>query len=269
MADDTKPGLTGPLLGEDDPDPVAVQRANGESPFFLTCEHAGRQVPRRLGDLGLHESEFERHIAWDIGAAGMARDLSARLDAALVMQNYSRLVVDCNRSPDHHDFIPAISEHTEIPGNRDIHPQEISARADAVYRPYHDTIAQALDSRHDECRMSVLVAVHSFTPVFKGEPRPWHVGLLFNRDDRLARVLREGMNGNPDLCVGINEPYAISDETDYTLPVHGERRGIPHIEFEIRQDLIETVDGQREWGGYLADWLLGCESFLDSFVDHR
>jgi len=185
------------------------------------------------------------------------------------MQNYSRLVVDCNRSPRHHDFIPTVSEHTEIPGNLDLHPDEISARTDEIYHPYHDGIVEALDRRDDHHRTSVLVAVHSFTPQFKGAARPWHVGLLFNRDERLARILHAKMNGNPELCIGMNEPYAISDETDYTLPVHGESRGIPHIEFEIRQDLIETEHGQRQWAEYLADWLLGCDKFLDTLVVHQ
>ena len=269
MAADMNLAGPGPLLGGDDPYPVEIARPDGKSPFFLTCEHAGREIPQRLGDLGLHEREFDRHIAWDIGAAKVARGLSARLDAALIMQNYSRLVVDCNRSPRHHDFIPTVSEYTEIPGNRDLNSDEVSARTDEIYHPYHDSIMEALDRRDDDRRVSVLVAVHSFTPLFKDVARPWHVGLLFNRDERLAQILRAKMNGNPDLCIGMNEPYAISDETDYTLPVHGERRGIPHIEFEIRQDLIETEHDQRQWAEYLADWLLGCNNFLDTLVVHR
>lgn len=252
------------LLGPDDPYPVEVERAEGQSPFFITCEHAGRQIPRRLGDLGLQASDLQRHIAWDIGAADVSRHLSSRLDATLVMQAYSRLVIDCNRSPDHSDSIPTLSEHTEIPGNRDLHPGHVDARIEEVFRPYHDAIGRALDARRDEGRDSILIALHSFTPVFKGNARPWHVGLLYNRDDRLARRLTDLVDGDGSLCLGLNEPYAISDETDYTIPVHGEGRNILHIEFEIRQDLIASDDGQREWATRLEEWLLGSMDLLVS-----
>lgn len=131
------------LLGPDDGHPVEMHRAEGGSPFFLTCEHAGREIPRRLGDLGVEESELRRHIAWDIGAAEVARGLSARLDATLILQTYSRLVIDCNRTIDSHDSIPTVSEHTEIPGNRNLHPDEAAARVDEVFRPYHDSAACA------------------------------------------------------------------------------------------------------------------------------
>jgi predicted N-formylglutamate amidohydrolase len=257
------------LLGPDDPHPVKVDRAGGDSPFFITCEHAGREIPRRLGSLGLQAAELQRHIAWDIGAAEVARHLSTRLDATLVLQNYSRLVIDCNRTLDRHDSIPTVSEHMEIPGNRDLHPDEVAARAAEVFQPYHDSIVRALDRRRDHGRRNVLIAVHSFTPVFKGKARPWHIGLLFNRDDRLARILMDLANGDRSLCIGVNEPYAISDETDYTIPVHGERRGIPHIELEIRQDLIASEGGQREWAEKLGDWLLHSLSLLYSFKDCR
>ena len=128
---------------------------------------------------------------------------------------------------------------------------------------------RALDGRRDNGRESILVALHSFTPDYKGAARPWHVGLLYNRDDRLARILMDLMNGERSLCVGDNEPYAISDETDYTVPVHGERRGILHIEFEIRQDLVESEAGQREWAERLEDWLTGSLHRLGPFVVDR
>ena len=252
------------LLGADDPPPVTVYRKAGQSPFFLTCEHAGRKIPRRLGNLGLHASELDRHIAWDIGAAGVARRLSTGLDATLVLQRYSRLAIDCNRTPGHAESIPLVSESTEIPGNRNLHPDEVAARVNEIFDPYHDTIVSALDGRRDSGHASLLIAVHSFTPVFKGKARPWHVGLLFNRDDRLARVLIDLMNGDGALCIGVNEPYAISDSTDYTIPIHGERRQIPHIEFEIRQDLIASRGGQREWADRLQAWLLRGSDDLES-----
>jgi len=249
----TQPAYT--LLEADEPPAVTIQCGDGQSPFLLVCEHASRALPRRLGDLGLDETECRRHIAWDIGAAGVARHLSRQLDATLVLQNYSRLVIDCNRSLDRPDAIPAISEWTEIPGNRNLHSSEVSARIDEVYRPFQQAVAGELDSRLDNGRPSALVAVHSFTPVFKGTARPWHVGLLYNRDARLGRSLFDVMQQDRGLVIGVNEPYAISDQTDYTIPVHGERRGILHIEFEIRQDLIESEDGQQDWAGRLERWL--------------
>jgi predicted N-formylglutamate amidohydrolase len=240
------------LLEPGELDPVALENATGGSVFFLTCDHAGRAFPRRLGTLGLPAPETLRHIAWDIGIGAVGQQLSRLLDAAVVLQRYSRLVIDCNRDPSVASSIPEISELTEIPGNRDLSDEERGIRVEAVFRPYHAAIATALDRRASEGRATALVALHSFTPVFKGVSRPWHVAVLFNRDPRLAHALAELLRAEGDLTVGENEPYAVSDLTDYTVPVHGERRGLPHIEIEIRQDLIAQSDGQKEWAERLA-----------------
>jgi predicted N-formylglutamate amidohydrolase len=242
----------GGLLEPDEPNPVTLENESGDSVFFLTCEHAGRAFPRRLGRLGLPEAETLRHIAWDIGIGAVGRQLSLLLNAAVILQTYSRLVIDCNRDPKVPSSIPEISEATEIPGNRSLDEAERAARVDAIFRPYHDAIAAALDRRAAADRASVLVALHSFTPVFKGVSRPWHVAVLFNRDPRLAHALAELLRADGSLMVGENEPYRVSDLTDYTVPVHGERRGLPHVEIEIRQDLITKPAGQREWAERLA-----------------
>ncbi len=255
------------LLGAKDPAPVTVERLDGASALFMTCDHAGREIPKSLGDLGVPEAELQRHIAWDIGAEGVARGLSERLDAALMIQTYSRLVIDCNRRPSRHDSMARISEHTEIPGNHDLHPEHADARVREIFGPYHDTIAADLDRRRTTGQATLLLAVHSFTPVYKGETRPWHIGLLYNRDDRVARVLMDLLSEDPTLTVGDNEPYAISDEGDYTIPVHGEQRGIPHIEIEIRQDLIETEAGQRDWALRLTDLMSRAMERLDVVDD--
>ena len=239
------------LLDRDEPHPVVVHREQGTSPLFLTCDHAGRRIPRRLGDLGLPASELTRHIAWDIGALATSKLISDRLDATLVEQVYSRLVVDCNRAPDMPSFIAPISESTEIPGNVRLDPSEIAAREREIHRPYHDTIVELLDGRAAAGHESVLIAMHSFTPVFKGAQRKWQIGLLYHRDTRVARILH-GLLAGQGLEVGDNEPYAITDTSDYGIPVHGEQRGIPHIEIELRQDLIADEKGQREWAGRLA-----------------
>jgi predicted N-formylglutamate amidohydrolase len=245
------------LLEPDEPDPVTLENESGDSVFFLTCEHAGRAFPRRLGRLGLPEAETMRHIAWDIGIGAVGREVSRLLDAAVILQTYSRLVIDCNRDPNVPSSIPEISETTEIPGNRGLDEAERAARVDAIFRPYHNAIGAALDRRAAADRATALVALHSFTPVFKGVWRPWHVAVLFNRDPRLAHALAELLRAEGDLMVGENEPYRVSDLTDYTVPVHGERRGLPHVEIEIRQDLITDPAGQREWAERLAR-LLPC-----------
>jgi len=244
-----------PLLAPDEAPAVQTVSPGGRSAYVITCEHAGHVVPRALGTLGLEEAERLRHIGWDIGAEAVARRLSAMLDAPLVLQTYSRLVIDCNRSLDRPDSIPVVSETTEIPGNRDVSPAQARARAEEIHKPYHDEIVRLLDGRRDSGTPTMLIAMHSFTPVFKGAARPWHVGFLFNRDARLSDALLPHAHGDGDLTVGINEPYAIGDLTDYTIPVHGERRGIPHLEFEVRQDLIETAAGQSAWADRLGRWM--------------
>lgn len=226
------------LLAPGEPAPLERINPEGASPFVLVCEHAGRRIPRALGTLGLSEADLCRHIAWDIGAREVAVALAGLLDAPLFAQRYSRLVCDCNRRPAAADFIPAVSDTTEIPANTDLDPAERAARIEAIFRPFHDAIAEELDRRQRGGVPTLLVTIHSFTPVFKGLARPWHIGVLFNRDRRFAPRIVELLKERDDLCVGVNQPYATSDENDYAIPVHGERRGLPCAEFEIRNDLI-------------------------------
>ena len=240
------------ILDSDEPDPVTFDNEAGRSDLFRTCDHAGRAIPRRLDRLGLPDHETRRHIAWDIGIGGVGRRLSQLLDATVILQTYSRLVIDCNRDPKVPSSIPEISETTEIPGNLGLTEAARTARTNAIFRPYHDTIAAALDRRAAADRAAVLVALHSFTPVFKGVARPWHAAVLYNRDARLALPLFELLNAEDGLVVGNNEPYRVTDLTDFTVPVHGERRGLPHVEIEIRQDQITDSAGQAAWAERLA-----------------
>lgn len=244
------------LLEADDPPPVTVTRPDGASPFLLVCDHAGNRIPRKLGTLGVSQADRRRHIAWDVGAAEMAYRVSELLDAPLVLQSYSRLVIDCNRDPKVESAMPLISETTEIPGNRDLDPREVEARIAEIFRPYHDRITRMMDARQAAGRATILVALHSFTPYYEGwGARPWHIGILYNRDDRLPRIMLELLGEEPDLTVGDNEPYRISDATDYTIPVHGEGRGVVHVEIEVRHDGIESAQGQEEWALRLAHFL--------------
>jgi predicted N-formylglutamate amidohydrolase len=240
------------LLADDEPPAVVVENAGGRSPFFLTCDHAGRRLPRRLGMLGLPDAELERHIAWDIGAAGVVRRMAVSLDAILVMQPYSRLVIDCNRAPGVATSIVRLSELTPVPGNENLTEADAAVRVEAIFRPYHDRITAELDQRERNGRPTFLVSIHSFTPVFKGESRRMQVAVLYNRDPRFARLVHQLLVAEGDLVVGENNPYAVSDETDYTIPVHGERRGLPHVELEMRQDLIVDEAGQHSWADRLV-----------------
>ncbi len=236
----------------------------GRSPFLLVCDHAGRRVPRKLGDLGVSESEWRRHIAWDVGMEPVVRIMAERLDATAILQPYSRLVIDCNRPPGSPTSIPVISETTPIPGNVNLGDDEGDARAREIFRPYHDTIERELDRRKRENVRAFLVAMHSFTPVFKGASRPWHAGVLYNRDSRFAAFVLRLLREEVGLVVGDNEPYTVSDGTDYTIPVHGERRGLPHTAIEIRHDLIENADGQRLWAERMCRILQEAKALRDA-----
>jgi predicted N-formylglutamate amidohydrolase len=235
------------LMAPDEPSPVRALRENGRSELFLTDDHAGRTIPRSLARLGLPGRELERHIAWDIGIAGVTERLSAALDATAVLQTYSRLVIDCNRDPAVPSSIPEVSETTEIPGNRGLSDAQRQVRRQAIFEPYHARIRTLLDARQAAGLRTVFVAMHSFTPVFKGESRTMQVGVLYNRDVRLAAIMLELLRAEGDLTVGDNAPYAVSDITDYGVPMHAERRGLAHVEIEIRQDLIADAAGQATW----------------------
>ena len=246
------PGGPSLLLGSTEVPPVHELNTTGRSPFLFTSDHYGRLIPRVLGDLGLPESELTRHIAWDIGIAGVAEALSGHLDAHLVAQRYSRLVIDCNRPPTAPSSIPIVSEATTVPGNEGLARDAAEARRRQIFDPYHRRIDAVIDARLAAGMPTVLVSLHSFTAVYAGIARPWHVGALYHRDTRLPPRLLKHLRAEADLVVGDNEPYAVSDETDYTIPVHGEARGLMNSGIEIRQDLIGDPFGQREWAERLA-----------------
>jgi len=255
-----------PLLAANEPAPVIERNRDGASPFLLTCDHYGRLVPRALGDLGLDDSERQRHIAWDIGIAGVAERISDALGAHLIAQRYSRLVIDCNRPPSVASSIPSISEVTAIPGNQRLTAQAANDRRTAIFEPYHQRIAATLDRRARDAMPTILVSLHSFTPVYKGEARPWHIGTLYHRDDRLPRLLLRELRTESALVVGDNQPYAVSDATDYTIPVHGEARGLINSGIEIRQDLIADAAGQHEWAERLTRILRKLEAELLALI---
>lgn len=240
------------LLADGEPAPFEVERSDGASPFVIICDHAGRRLPRALGSLGLGPEDLDRHIAWDIGARGVALGLAAELNAFVVCQRYSRLVIDCNRQLGHPGSIAASSERTPIPGNQVVAPAHAAARAQEIFEPYHARIRRELDRRDAAQRPAILIAVHSFTPIFLDVARPWHAGVLFNHDARIAEPLLRLLRAEGDLVVGSNEPYAVTDTSDYSINHHGVARDLPHVEIEIRQDLIAGESGQLAWARRLA-----------------
>lgn len=233
--------------------PAAYEVVNpdGRSDYVLTCEHASNHIPERYAGLGLPVHELERHIAWDIGAAIVARRLAALLDAPLILSGYSRLLIDCNRPVGTPTSIPKTSEATAIPGNADMTPHEAERRALDFFWPFQNAVSSVLDRRHTRGQRSSIIAVHSFTPVFHGVERPWHAGVLFRQSQRLGTALVDALDA-PGRLVAPNEPYIIEDDGDYTIPVHGEARGLEAVLVELRQDLIAKESGATDWAHILS-----------------
>jgi predicted N-formylglutamate amidohydrolase len=240
------------LLAEDEPPPYESFNPEGAAPILLICDHASRRVPRRLRDLGLDERELSRHIGWDIGAADVARHMALRLNAPALLAGYSRLVVDCNRHLHDPTSMRPVSDGTPIPGNATLSPADRQARIDTLYEPYHRAIAQRLDDLIGRGITPTLLAIHSCTPEMAGQFRPWHIGICWDSDRRLAGPVLEALGRVPDLVVGDNQPYNLDLREDYSVPVHAMRRGLPHLQVEFRQDLVATPADARR----LADVLL-------------
>jgi predicted N-formylglutamate amidohydrolase len=256
------PGTGLKLLADDEPPAFLEVGLDGRSNFLIVVDHASWRIPSRLGNLGLPASELRRHIAWDIGSLAVARKVAAALDAPLIAQNYSRLVIDCNRDPEVASSIPTISESAQIPGNIDLSSEEVAARRAEIFEPYHNKIRALLDQRLAAGRPTILVAQHSMTNIFKGVQREMHAAILYNRDRRFAGLVLDSLRREPDLLIADNEPYFVSDATDYTIPRHGEARGLPHVEIEIRQDLLLDEAGQTAWAQRITQALRDAEQAL-------
>lgn len=233
------------------PEPVETVNPDGASPILLVCEHASNYLPSRYRGLGLSTPQLTRHIAWDIGADALTRALAERLDAAALLARFSRLLVDLNRPHGAASAMPRLSEDVEIPGNLDLSVDEREERIARVFTPFHDRIARCLDERRAAGRATMLVAVHSFTPVFLGQWRPWPIAVLFARSDALGLRIVERLRRETGL-VGVNEPYRIRVDEDYTIPVHGDARGLPAVLIEVRNDGLEDATGVARWCDRLA-----------------
>jgi predicted N-formylglutamate amidohydrolase len=230
------------LLGQDDVSPVAVTNPGGASPFLLIGDHAGRAVPARLAGLGLPSAAMDGHIAWDIGVAGLGERLSVAMDATFIRQAYSRLVIDCNRRPGDPAEAPALSDGVAVPGNVGLDPEDLAARRAEIRQPYQDRIAAELDARAARSQPTLLVSLHSFTPVMQGDARPWRFGVLHRGDSALSRRVLDLLREAVGEAAGDNQPYAM-DDVDYTVPLHADPRGLDYLELEVRQDLIADAAG--------------------------
>jgi predicted N-formylglutamate amidohydrolase len=234
------------LLGSADPAPFEIIGPEVSSPVLLVCDHASKLVPRTLEDLGLAPARLDEHIGWDIGAAAVTRRLAPMLGAGAVLCGYSRLVIDCNRDPADPSSIPAVSDGVTIPGNQHLSASDRAARHDDIFVPYHGAIASRLGPS------SALISVHSFTPVMNGFARPWHCGILWDDDPRIAVPLMAALGSEAHLIVGDNQPYSARDPVGYTVEHHAQAKGLPHVAIELRQDLIASEAGAQEWAARLA-----------------
>ena len=240
----------GALLASDEPAAVEIVNAEGKSDLVLLCDHAANAVPRALNNLGLTAAQLNAHIAWDPGAAEVARLLSNSLDAPLVLSGYSRLVIDCNRPLQSLESIPEQSAGIMVPGNQTLTNAERELRVNCLFAPYHQAIQQLLNRR--QARPTILLSIHSFTPNLNGQQRPWHIGVSYWHQARLAKLLIAALKTQSELVVGDNQPYAIEEEFDYTLPTQGEGRGLPCAMIEIRQDGIRSPAGVAIWAAHIA-----------------
>jgi len=243
-----------PLLGPGDPPPFELLNPGGSSTLMLICDHAGLNVPKALGNLGLPDNAWSRHISHDIGARRVTELLSEAFDAPAVMHNYSRLVIDCNRPLGHPESIIEESDGQVVPGNAKITSVDVTERAEALFWPYHQTISNFIGGRwRDRGQPPVLFSVHSFTGQYGNQHRPWDAGVLYNRDPRLAHPLMDLLRAK-GLNIGDNQPYS-GLEAAFTIDVHGGAPGIAHMVIEIRQDQVTDEAGCRRWADILTDAL--------------
>jgi predicted N-formylglutamate amidohydrolase len=233
---------------------VTVANEGGRSPFLLIADHAGTAIPKALGDLGVGEADLKRHIACDIGIRGVGERLSALLDATFIHQHYSRLVIDCNRNPAADGAIPKESDGTPIPGNEGLSAEQRAARVAEICCAYQNRIGAEIEARKGRGQKTVLISLHSFTPVMKGFKRPWRFGVLHREDSPFSRAVLEELRATLGDEAGDNEPYRM-DEIDYTVPLHADGHGIDYLEIEVRQDQIEAEEGQAAIAARLADIL--------------
>ncbi len=245
-----------PLIGPDDPPPCSIINAQGSANVLLVGDHASNRIPRQMHNLGLDEDLLDQHIAYDIGTRKLINHLVEHLDAPAVLANYSRLVVDLNRSLEDSSLMPEVSDNIVIPGNQGITAEHRKNRIHSFFTPYRQTIDQMLHAYRQRGITPALISIHSFTPEMAGFSRPWHCGVLWDKDPRIPVPLMRNLRAHPDgFNIGDNEPYSGKHPADYTIDHHAEAAGLPHASIEIRQDLVNTEDGAERWATILHEAL--------------
>jgi predicted N-formylglutamate amidohydrolase len=236
--------------------PVRVVRRRGQGRFVFLCDHASNHIPAELGDLGLPKTELDRHIAWDIGAAGVTEALSELLDSPAILCGTSRLVIDCNRQLDSETLIPAVSDGVAVKGNLALSEASRLARIQQWFRPYHNVVEDVILKRLKLSVETIVIAIHSMAPCFEGQSRPWQIALSSYADRRLTDGVLAALRAPGDLVIGDNEPFRIEPDVDYSIPFHALRRRLPHLQVEFRQDEITDAVEQRRWACRFASALL-------------
>lgn len=248
------------LLTVGEPAAATLSNLEAGSPFIVLCDHASNRIPAKLAHLGLDAKQLHSHIAWDAGALAVAEVLSRRLDATLIQSNYSRLVIDCNRSVTSEESILTISDGVVIPGNLQIGENERTARQREIFHPYHHAIDTLLAQRANQSPL--LLSIHSFNPEIQGRHRPWEIGVCYGDDRRLADMFLEILSGCTSARIGDNEPFDVDPAIDYTLPQHANKRALRHVMLELRRDCVESPQQVVAWAGCIASACLDIERRL-------
>jgi len=235
-------------------DPYILLNERSSSSVFLIADHASRHIPEEYDCLGMEDASLlRRHVAWDIGIEDVTRRMSEKLQATAIFSAFSRLLIDANRYPDDPSSMPYISDGVVVPANEHISNQDRSDRHARFFVPYHEKITQILDAKCAGSKTPIVISMHSFTPIMNDFERPWHIGILWDQDGRIALPMLDVLRKNPTLVVGDNEPYSAREPLGYTMNEHGTKKNIPHVVVEIRQDLIDTHHGAEHWANLMVD----------------
>ena len=244
------------LLTKADPVPFRVENQKGKAQCLIVCDHASNRIPEALGTLGLSKKDREKHIAWDPGTEIIGRYLSEQLDAPAFFSTFSRIVVDVNRGANSPECMREVYDHVPVPGNVNLSRAEKKQRIDEIFNPYHKNLAAQVQRFLKKKRVPMIISVHSFTPEIDGYRRPWHIGILWNKEDDIAVKLVDNLRAqNPTMIVGENEPYSLKAENlaKNTIGTHAESKGLPYVIVEFRQDLVKTKRDALKWGKIFLD----------------
>lgn len=260
------------LLTKADPAPFRIENQKGKAQCLVICDHASNRIPAALGTLGLSKKDREKHIAWDPGTEIIGRYLSEQLDAPAFFSTFSRIVVDVNRGANSAECMREVYDHVTVPGNASLSRTQKKQRIDEIFNPYHKNLAGQVQRFLKKKRVPMIISVHSFTPEMDGYRRPWHIGILWNKEDDIALKLVDNLRRqNPTMIVGENEPYSLKAEnlTKNTIGTHAESKGLPYVIVEFRQDLVKTKRDALKWGKIFLDALAPILADPDTYRLYR